>query len=171
MEVGYGTIGWLGDLISGGVKESSIYGIELDRSRAQKAKSLLPIAELQIGDASSLPWDEDSFGLVIISTVLSSILSEKVRRLVAQEIARVTVPGGAVLCYDLAINNPNNSKVLKVTSAELYSLFPGFRIRSKAVTLAPPLARLFAPLSWSLATWLQSVPFLRTHLLSVLIKQ
>jgi hypothetical protein len=40
----------------------------------------------------------------------------------------------------------------------------------RPVTLAPPLARLLAPNSWTLATFLEAIPLLRTHLMAVLIK-
>ena len=37
--------------------------------------------------------------------------------------------------------------------------------------LAPPICRLVAPVSWTLATVLGAMPLLRTHLIAVLVKQ
>ena len=74
LEIGHGAVGWLGDLISWGVRETDISGIELDPNRAQIARQLLPTADLRTGDASSLPWPDGTFHLVIASTVFSSIL-------------------------------------------------------------------------------------------------
>lgn len=170
LEVGFGALGWLGDLISWSVPETNLHGVELDPSRVRRAQELLPQADLRIGDATRLEWDSDTFQLVIASTVFTSILNQTVRRAVAKEITRVIKPGGALLWYDFAVNNPKNPHVRKVGEKELRHLFPQLKAEIQSVTLAPPLARLVAHRSWPLATFLESLPFLRTHLLGVLIK-
>lgn len=170
LEIGFGTLGWLVELISWGVRESDIHGMELDPVRVERARESLPHADLRNGDASALPWADNSFHLVIASTVLSSILHQEVRRLVAAEITRVIMPGGALLWYDFAYNNPRNPQVRKVDRLELRQLFPNLRGPIQTVTLAPPLARFVAPKSWPLAVLLETLPFLRTHLLAVLRK-
>ena len=170
LEVGYGSLGWLGDLITWGIPETSLHGIELDAARACEAQRALPSADLRVGDATSMPWDSSFFDLVVVSTVFTSILDPQVRRSVAAEIIRVTRPGGAVLWYDFAVNNPRNQSVRKVGRKELTLFFPHFKQHIKSVTLAPPLARLLAKRSWTIATLLAAVPLVRTHLLAVLIK-
>jgi len=89
MEIGYGRLGWLADLISWGLKETDLYGIELDAARSARATELLPSANLRIGDACNLPWEDNFFQYVIASTVFSSILDSSVRSLLAQEMTRV----------------------------------------------------------------------------------
>lgn len=170
LEVGYGSLGWLATLITWGVREADLHGIEIDAYRAKKAQQALPLADLRVGNAATLPWEDDTFRLVVVSVTFTSILDDNVRRLVADEITRVLAPGGAVLWYDFAVNNPANSGVRKVSRRELRALFPRLRGQIRSVTLAPPLARLVAPRSWPLATLLETVPFLRTHLLAVLVK-
>jgi SAM-dependent methyltransferase len=170
LEVGFGTIGWLSELIGWGVKESDLHGIELDPTRASKAREILPVADLRTGDAVELPWDNDVFQLAVASTVFTSILDDRVRRLIADEIVRVMAPGGALLWYDFAYDNPRNPNVCGIRSPEIKRLFPTLRGKIKTVTLAPPLARLIAPRWWTLATFLETIPLLRTHLIAVLIK-
>jgi ubiquinone/menaquinone biosynthesis C-methylase UbiE len=170
LEVGFGAVGWLAEMILWGVRESDLHGIDLSESRARKAHETLPLADLRVGDAVDLPWEDNSFHLVIASTLFTSILDSNVRRLVADEITRVLTPGGALLWYDFAFNNPNNAHVRKINRSELKSLFPKLTGRIRSVTLAPPLARLIAPRSWTLATVLEAIPLLRTHLIAVLIK-
>jgi ubiquinone/menaquinone biosynthesis C-methylase UbiE len=170
LEVGYGSRGWLGDLITWGVRETDLHGIELDPVRAKRAQELLPIADLRVGDATNLPWTNDSFKLVIASTVFTSILDSSVRRILAEEIMRVLVPEGALLWYDFAMNNPRNPHVRKVAPKELKELFPQLKGEIRSITLAPPLARFLAPKSWALATVLEAIPLLRTHLIAVLVK-
>ena len=170
LEVGFGSLGWLGDFISWGVPEKDLHGIELDPVRASKARHVLPLADLRLGDATNLPWDSNTFQLVIASTVFTSILNADVQQMVAEEITRVLAPGGALLWYDFAVNNPKNAHVRKVTKKEVRTLFPQLRGQIRSITLAPFLARLVAPRSWALATCLEDIPLFRTHLLGVLVK-
>src|SRR4029077_2976612 len=82
LEIGCGSLGWLGELISWGVGETHLHAIELDRTRAEQAQAALPAAEIVIGDATELPWPAGQFKLIVVSTVFSSILDNSVRRLV-----------------------------------------------------------------------------------------
>jgi SAM-dependent methyltransferase len=171
LEIGYGKIGWMGDLLSWGLRETDLHGIELDSRRAMIARKALPNADLRIGDAMELPWPPETFQLVVASTVFTSILDPVLRRKVAEEIGRVLAPGGALLWYDFFRNNPGNPNVRAVTRRELGGLFPALTGEIRSVTLAPPLARRVARRSWVLATALEAIPALRTHLLAVLVKR
>ena len=170
LEIGYGKLGWLADLISWGLNETDLYGIELDAGRAASAQRALPKAELKVGDGTKLPWENQIFKLVVVSTVFSSILENGVRDLIAGEIKRVLMPEGVVIWYDLAVNNPNNHNVRGVTADQLRKIFPEFNTIVKSVTLAPPIARMITPKSFVLSSILSSIPFLRTHLAGVLVK-
>lgn len=171
LEVGFGSLGWLGELISWGVREPDLHGIDLDPRRVRRGREILPGADLQLGDASRMPWADGTFRLVIASTVFTSILDPSVRGSVAREIVRVLAPGGAFLFYDFAVNNPKNPDVRAIRRRELARLFPDLSGRVRRVTLAPPLARLIAPRSWLAATLLEALPPLRTHLLAVMVKK
>jgi len=170
LEVGYGARGWLGALIDWGVRETDLHGIEIDPISAKKAQEILPRADLRVGNATQLPWDCDTFRLVITSTLFSSILDTYVRSLVAEEITRVLAPGGAMLFKDFAFNNPRNPNVRKVSKKELIRLFPRLKGAIKSIELAPPLARLVAPRSMTLAFLLERIPLLRTHFVAVMVK-
>ncbi|MEO8042727.1 MAG: class I SAM-dependent methyltransferase [Acidobacteriota bacterium] len=170
LEVGYGRIGWLGDALSWGLRTTDLYGMELDAQRASHAQLAFPGAHLEVGDATKLPWADDHFDYAVISTVFSSVLSERVRTLIADELARVVRSDGAVILYDIAVNNPRNKSVRRLTRSEVRSMFPGFSCQFRSATLAPPIARLVAKRSWGLANVLSGIPFLRTHFVGVLVK-
>jgi len=170
LEVGYGKLGWLADMISWGLRETDLYGIELDPKRAEQARRALPGANLEIGDATQLPWNDEFFDFVIVSTVLSSILNHEVRKAVADEIGRVLPSGGVVILYDAAVNNPKNQNLLHVRRKEIKTLFPHFSCRFQSTTLAPPVARFVSTRSWVLATILSGIPLLRTHFVCILVK-
>jgi SAM-dependent methyltransferase len=170
LEVGFGTLGWLGELINWGVRETDLHGIELHPGRVEQARQILPLADLQIGEATKLPWESNTFALVVVSTVFSSILDARVCGLVAKEITRVLKPGGALLWYDAAFD-PRGPGRRRIGRKELLQHFPNLHGRIRSVTLLPPLARFLVPKSWTLATCLAALPFLRSHLLAVLLKQ
>ena len=170
LEVGFGSHGWLSELKSWGVPETGLHGIELDATRAAKAQAQFPEADLRVGDAVELPWPSESFNLVIASTLFTSILDRNVRALIANEVERVLAPGGALLWYDFAFDNPRNANVRGIKRNELKSLFPRLKGAIESVTLAPPLSRLVVPRSRPFAALLEKIPLLRTHLLAVLVK-
>lgn len=170
LEVGYGRLGALGSLISWGVRESDLHGIEMDPRRAAVAQAALPGADLRVGDARNMPWADGTFALVVTWTVFSSILNDGARKAVAAEIVRVLKPGGAVLYYDFAWNNPRNPNVRGVSGREVQKIFAGLKGSIRSATLAPPLARVVAPRSWLIATALDCIPFLRSHRVAVLVK-
>lgn len=170
LEVGYGRIGWLAEMLSWGLRLSDLHGIELDPRRAEIARAALPEADLRIGDATDLPWPVESFRLIIASTVFTSILDSSVRRALAGAITEALAPGGVLLWYDFAVDNPKNRAVRGIGRNELRDLFPDLEQLIRSTTLAPPLARILAPRSHWLASSLEHLPFLRTHLIGVLKK-
>jgi hypothetical protein len=102
--------------------------------------------------------------------MFTSILDARVRRAAADEIVRVLAPGGALLWYDFAFDNPRNSQVRGLCARAVRALFPELRGDLRRTTLAPPLARAVVPVSRTLAAALDAVPWLRSHLLGVLVK-
>ena len=170
LEIGFGHQGWLPHLIRWGVPERNLHGIELCAPRVSTARELLPVADLRTGDASDLPWENNSFHIVVVSTVFTSILDREMRQMIALEITRVLAPGGALVWYDFKVNNPSNPNVRKVNREELRKLYPNLQGEIRSITLAPPLVRLILPASYVLANLVEVVPWLRTHLLAVLVK-
>lgn len=164
LEVGCGSGNWLERLR--GAK--SLAGIDLDPGRAARAAARFPGADIRAGDASRLPWESGSFDLVLQSTVFSSILDPGMRKAVASEMLRVLAPDGAILWYDFFVDNPANPHVRGVRRREIEALFPGCRISLRRATLAPPLARRIVPLSWTLASLLESLRVLDTHFFGVI---
>lgn len=162
--MGCGSGNWL-EMLRGA---QVLAGIELDPERASRAAARFPEADIRTGDASSLPWASGSFDVVLQSTVFSSILDPEMRRAVAAGMLRVLAPGGAVLWYDFFVDNPSNPHVRGVRRREIAALFPGCRIDLRRATLAPPLARLVVPVSWTLAALLEALRVFDTHYFGVI---
>lgn len=171
-ELGCGAGGNLLELMRLGAAPERLTGIELLPDRHAHARRMLPPAvALWRGDALAAPVHDGSQDLVLQSTVLSSVLDADVRRALAATMWRWLRPGGAVLSYDLAVDNPRNPDVRGVPPSELRALFPEARITLRRVTLAPPLARRLAGWSPGLPAAVNLLlPMLRTHRLAWIAK-
>ncbi|MBK7864869.1 MAG: class I SAM-dependent methyltransferase [Archangiaceae bacterium] len=111
LEVGCGEGEWFATFERFGLELSKLAGIDLDEGRLARARERAPKADLRCGDATKLPWGDRTFDLIFQSTVFSSVLAAPVREALAREMVRVLKPGGVVLWYDFAWNNPSNPNV------------------------------------------------------------
>jgi ubiquinone/menaquinone biosynthesis C-methylase UbiE len=170
LDVGCGEGQWLADLETLGAKRDLLAGIDLVEARAERARARLGGADIRLGDASSLPWEDGSFDLVVQSMMFSSILDPAVRATAAREVERVLAREGVVLWYDFFVTPPRNPGATGVGKREVAALFPGFEIRWRRVTLAPPLARLLAPRARPLAAVLQALRVFDTHAMATLTR-
>jgi SAM-dependent methyltransferase len=165
LEIGCGGGHWLRQFVKFGLAPEQACGVDLLPARVQEARRLgAPGIGLACAEGSALPFHGGSFVIVLQATMFSSILDQAARRAVAEEMARVTARDGLVLSYDFCVPNPANPDVRPVTRADLAALFPGWRLRARRVTLAPPLARRLAGWAPALCGMLEWVPFLRAFL-------
>jgi SAM-dependent methyltransferase len=167
LDVGCGDGAVLDDCVRYGAAPEDLHGVDLLGARIDVAKRRLPGATIRIADAQSLPYEDTRFDLVLAFTLLSSVTDADARRRVAQEMQRVTKPNGLIVLYDFW-TNPLNRHVKPLRQGEYRSLFPGRPIEFRRATLAPPLTRLLvkAPGGWFACSFLEVIPFLRTHYLA-----
>jgi SAM-dependent methyltransferase len=164
LEIGCGYGQNLLMLLSLGFRPDHLVGNDLLEERVVQARRLLPSGvRILPGDASQLRLPQDSFDIVFQSMVFTSILDHDFRRMLARRMWELVKPGGGILWYDFAYDNPRNRDVRGVSFREIVQLFSWGHVRGERITLAPPLARLVAPLHTSLYTLLSFLPFLRTH--------
>lgn len=167
LEVGCGRGQWLVDFESMGALRENLAGIDLDEARLETARRrLCPGADIRAGSAAALPWKTATYDLVFQSTVFTSILDDGLKQRVAQEMLRVVKPSGLIVWYDFSFDNPFNRDVRGVGKREIHRLFPGCSVRFQRVTLAPPLGRFLAGRSRELASILERLRLLNTHLLA-----
>jgi ubiquinone/menaquinone biosynthesis C-methylase UbiE len=170
LEVGCGAGGVLASLRSLGAVPDRLFGVDLVPERIELARARYPFLQVSCGNAEQMEFPDASFDLVLCFTVFSSILSENCRRAVAREVLRVLAPGGAVLWYDMRMNNPRNRNVRGLGRRDIQRLFEGCRIDLSAITLLPPLARRIDAVLPALYPLLAKLAPLRTHYLGLITR-
>jgi ubiquinone/menaquinone biosynthesis C-methylase UbiE len=153
-----------------GARTSDLVGVDLMPARIELARRTYPEIELHVADAAELAFPDASFDIVLSYTVLSSVLDHGMARQISAEMSRVLSPGGVVLWYDVRIGNPTNRNIRGLPAAKVRDLFPGLRPIFRSVTVAPPVARRLGLLTGVAYPLLGALPFLRSHLLGILIK-
>lgn len=170
LDIGCGFGGELRRWLGYGLSPNQAIGVDINPDRLRKAQRLGPNILFVFADGKSLPFASESFDIVLLFTVLSSVLDPSHRLNIAKEAWRVLKDNGAVVWYDF-IWNPINKSVTGISLTELKRLFPEAVFVLRRVSLAPPLARRIAPISFLLAACLDVIPFLHTHYLGLLIKK
>lgn len=166
LEIGCGSGTNLVNLIHLGFQPHNLVGNELLEESLARARSLLPRAVTLIpGDASSLALENESFDIVLQSTVFTSVLDDDFQERLAKRMWTLARPGGGILWYDFTWDNPRNPDVRGVPAKRICRLFPEGVIYRWSLTLAPPIGRRLCRISPALYTVVNAIPLLRTHIL------
>jgi SAM-dependent methyltransferase len=171
VEVGCGSGSNLLELLQLGFAPEHLTGLELLPERHALARHRVPAATaVWLGDARQADIAPASQDLVLQSTVFSSLLDDAFQQSLADAMWRWLKPGGAIVWYDMAVDNPRNPDVRGVPVARVKALFPHGRATVRRVTLAPPLARFLCRWHPSLYTLFNLMPLWRTHRLAWIAK-
>ncbi|GBC92254.1 Phthiotriol/phenolphthiotriol dimycocerosates methyltransferase [bacterium HR15] len=170
LDVGCGDGSVLRRLVLLGARPENLCGIDLLEEHIQHAQQVSPNIRFIVGSAEILPFEDESWDLVLMFMIMSSILDSEMQHRVAAEVMRVLKPDGAILWYDFW-TNPINPDTIGMTRARIRALFPGHPCKLRRITLAPPIARRLARISWPLCWVLEAIPFLCTHYMGLIYKQ
>lgn len=173
LDVGCGNGRHLHRFLDYGACLDNLFGIDLMTHRIEQARQRYPAIHWQVGSAHQLPYQSQTFDLVMSFVVFSSILNDSLRQLIACEMWRVLKPGGLILFYDFTYSNPRNSAVQGISHSQIRTLFdqPGVTFDFRRSTLAPPIARMLAPRAYGLAFLLERLKFLNTHVIGIISQQ
>ncbi len=170
LDVGCGSGNWLRELLKYGAMPENLYGIDLLEERVAIGKRLSPNIHMEQGNAEHLDFPDKAFDIVLQSTVFTSVHDAGMKKKIAGEMFRVLKDNGIILWYDFRYNNPRNLDVKGVKKGEVKMLFPDCLYDFNTVTLAPPITRRLAGISWLACYLLEKVPLLRTHYMVVIQK-
>ena len=149
-----------------GIPWKNIYANELLSDRVEKLKmNLASESSILPGNALDLNY-ENTFDIVLQSTVFTSILDSDFKRELALKMMKMVKKRGIIIWYDFKYNNPDNLDVQGVGKSEIKRLFKeANKIKFHKVTLAPPIGRKVGKF-YNLVNFL--FPFLRTHLITII---
>lgn len=172
LEMGCGGGGVLTEYLGFGALPEKMYGVDLLFDRLHHAHHILSGSGFANADGQALPFPAQTFDLVLQSTAISSILDEELRTTICADMLRVLrrpdpvsgKPGGMILSYDFWLN-PTNPQTRGVTPPEIKQLFPKCSYQFQRITLAPPITRKLAPISWGLCLLLENLKIFNTHYL------
>jgi ubiquinone/menaquinone biosynthesis C-methylase UbiE len=167
LEVGCGRGGVLSEFLCMGAWPENVFGLDLLIDRLATAKNRLPGIQFHQADGSQLPFSEHSFDLVMQYTAISSVLDTELRKKICSEMMRVSKQNSLILSYDFWLN-PTNRQTRGIRPAEIRQMFPGCSCEFHRITLAPPIARRLATVSWGLCMFLESLKVFNTHYLAVI---
>jgi len=171
LDVGCGDGSLLRCFIQYGAEPRCLYGVDILEKRIKKARELSPNINLFQCNAEALDFPDESFDIIIQSTVFTSIFDANLKRNIANEMKRLLKDDGIIIWYDFIYNNAFNKDVRGIKKKEIEELFSGCILDYKRITLAPPIARLLAKKCFLACYILALFPFLRTHYLIAIRKR
>jgi len=145
-----------------GADIENLYGFDCNPERLQKARQLMLPSNIFFGDNAHVPVADNSFDIVINSTMMSSILDDNEACTISKEFTRILRPNGIIVWFDLAIDNPFNPNVRSYSRTAIKGLFPDFHIIKQKKLCLPPLP-ITNGLPYSVLSLLHFVLFFRSH--------
>ena len=167
LDLGCGSLSILPETIDIDVR----MGVDLLIGRLTDLAALGDTTPTVNGDGAHLPFPDETFDVVVMSTMMTSVLDDAIRRAVAAEVVRTLRPGGAMLWYDMRLPNPRNPATRSIGRAELRRLFPGLSGEIRSLTVIPVVARRLDRFAPRLYPLLRTVPITRSHLAACLLKR
>jgi len=171
LEIGCGNGYWLQEFLKWGAQAENLIGTDILPERLLQAKKYCSAGvTVEYANGLALPYADETFDVILQSTVFTSILDHTIKEKMAREMMRVLRRNGHIIWYDFHMNNPRNSDVKGIKMSEIEKLFPNCQSDLKRTTLAPPLYRMLAPISWGACYVLEQMKVFNSHYLGVITK-
>lgn len=111
----------------------NIYGADFSRAMLARARDEAPGARLLRNDGRSLPFESESFDLVLLFAVLTCIPDGSDQRVLLAEVERVLRPGGVIYLSDLLVNYDQRNRERYQQYAAGYGCYGVFELPEGAV--------------------------------------
>jgi SAM-dependent methyltransferase len=106
----------------------NIYGADFSRAMLARARDEVPVASLVRNDGRSLPFESESFELVLLFAVLTCIPDGSDQRVLLAEVERVLRPGGVMYLSDLLVNDDQRNRERYDCFAETHGCYGVFEL-------------------------------------------
>jgi len=175
LDVGCGSGSGLLQFVRLGFDRSNLVGIDLSDARIEQGRALLPGIDLQVADASRMPFGDETFDLVFESTMLGTLESQSLLQSIAAEMIRVTKKGGHIMLADWRYSRKGSGVKTAISREKIAELFSVGRttevVGRERGALVPPLGRRLSRIAPSLYFLLQAiVPLAAGQITTVLRK-
>lgn len=148
LDVGCGTGSSILSLLRLGFDPANMAGIDLENERIEVARRQAPSVDFRAGDARELGYADQTFDLVLESTMFVLMTDEIAAKAIASEMIRVTKKGGYVMLVDWRYGKPGSSTYRGLSKARVASLFDVGRatkvIAVEKGALVPPVGRFLS---------------------------
>jgi Methylase involved in ubiquinone/menaquinone biosynthesis len=145
LDVGCGSGASLIQFIRLGFKPSNLTGVDLEEERIAQGRSELPGIDFRVESADRLPFADESFDLVLESTMLGTLDSKPLLAAIAAEMIRVTKKGGHIMLIDWRYSREGSGVKTAINPSAIAELFGVGRVTSVIArepgALVPPLGR------------------------------
>lgn len=175
LDVGCGSGASLLQFIRLGFEPANMFGIDMSEERIAEARARLAGVNFKVADARFIPQSDASIDLVFESTMLGTLDDAGLLQAIANDMLRVTRPGGFVMLCDWRYSRKGSGVKTSINPAMIAKLFDVGRsteVVSRARgALVPPLGRRlsrFAPSLYFLT--LALLPFAAGQVTTVLRK-
>jgi SAM-dependent methyltransferase len=151
-----------------GAQPPNVRGIDRDQAAVALCHARSPEIRVHHGSADEIPEPDTAFDISLAFSLFSRISDEDLAHHVAQELFRVTKPGGLIVVYDVRRVARRSWGVHAIGMDDVRRWFPKCPARARSITLAQPACRLagrYAP--WAYGP-LAAIPALRSHAIYVL---
>lgn len=145
LDVGCGAGAWLRMLSELGASPKNMTGIDLSANRIEAAKEKNPAMNWIHTNGENIPLPSSTFDIVMQAVVFSSILDNTLARTLAQEMLRVTKPGGSIFWIDHKRSHGESLSGYPIDT--LLEYFPGCAISYKE-SVHPRYFRMFYNHPW-----------------------
>ncbi len=157
-------------MVQWGCLPGDVLGVDIDEGRISQHRAKSPEIPVIRGDAGSVPEPDGTYDLALAFTLFSSVHDEETAAGIADEMWRLTKPGGLMVVYDLRRKNPYNEDVRPIGVDDVRRWFPKAPMIHRSITLAPPVARFCGRRAGWLYGPLAKLPWLRGHYMFVMRK-
>lgn len=141
---GYG----LRPFLLAGFRLDQLHGIDLFADRVEYGKELTPGMDLRVGDATVMPYEDQSFDLVCEQFCFCHIPSDEAKVKIAREMMRVSKR--YIIIHDWRAGS-ERKQLYSVSQSNIARWFPGWTIAARYRSqLWPPIGRPLSRFAWSL---------------------
>ena len=157
LDVGCGDGGSLARFLHLGFSPTNLYGIDVLGNRIDEASRRYPNLHFVCDDASSMPFDDGMFDLVLESTMFIQLTDEDLSQRIAEEMVRVAKPGGYLLLIDWRYGKPRNPDYLAVSVSRIGKMFS---VGSSSDLICQTRGAMVPPVGRAVSKYLPSIYFL-----------